>query len=65
NTPKAPRGALVYYPQSVKNPTPLGYFICHFGPNAHHPHGLPVRAGCCTLSMSKLAVTMYAYWDRF
>ncbi|MCX2957619.1 MAG: hypothetical protein N6V49_01970 [Serratia symbiotica] len=23
------------------------------------------RCGCCALSVSKMAATMYAYWDRF
>ncbi|NIG88636.1 MAG: hypothetical protein G5703_12125, partial [Serratia symbiotica] len=35
---------------------------CHVAlGSASPPH---LRASCCALSMSKLAATLYAYWDR-
>ncbi|POT58253.1 L-asparaginase [Citrobacter amalonaticus] len=29
--------------------------------SAHHPHVLRVRSGCCALSASRLAATVYAW----
>ncbi|SFU07326.1 hypothetical protein SAMN05192562_104468 [Kosakonia arachidis] len=31
---------------------------------ASNPHLRRVRSGCCALSASKLAATLYAYYDR-